>query len=497
MAVIPVIDPVTANNNLNDLDHLFVVMMENRSFDQMLGYRRTARPGGPIDPNIDGLTGAEGEFFGADAATRHFEPIFHEADTLFDEDPPHSRGATIRALQGFDDKQTFPGSRFADSFRSSLQGAKNTGEKDVDPLLARRVLGYYTEAEVPMTHHFAEHFTVCDRWFSSSAGSTWANRLFLYYGRSGDDEQPLIDNIDMWEGDDRREARGNDRDARNEALEELDLKGHAKRKERRDMRKEQRDERKEARAVEQEIHPRRRDYRQAISTPSVFDLMDAAGQSWGVYHDGMVPWKALLPHQHFGGKHGRVRRLSALNQDIRQGDLPKLVFLDPDHFGQNQNDDHTPIDAQNGQQFFKRIYDLLIEDPTLFGRSALVIIYDEHGGFYDHVDPRAVATGDAAPFEHYGVRVPAIVAGGRIPERAVSKIIFDHTSVMATALRAFAPEQLANAPLRVRNAKHLGYLMTAPQRSEFPPAPAVKRAARTATQKSDLFQTWMRLTGVA
>lgn len=495
MAIVPPISLAAANENLKDLDHLFVVMMENRSFDQMLGYRRVARPGGPVDANVDGLTGAEGEFFGAEALTRHFEPVFHETETLFDEDPPHFRRATIESLEGFQNKQQFPGSRFADRCRASLQGAKNAGEKHIDPLIARRVLGYYAEDEVPMMHHFAENFTICDRWFSSTSGSTWANRLFLYYGRSGDDEQPLIDNIDMREGDERRDARKDDRAERKETLDELDLKGHDKREARRDMRKDQRDERKEAREEKQETQPRRRDYRQAISTPSIFDLMDAAGQSWGVYHDGMVPWKMLLPHQHFGGKHGRVCKLSTLNQDIRQGDLPKLVFLDPD-FDLNPNDDHVPIDAVKGQRFLKRVYDLVTENAAVFKRSALVITWGEHGGFYDHVDPRNFPTGDAAPFEHYGVRVPAIVAGGRIPARGVSKLVFDHTSVMATALQAFASDQLPNAPERVRKAKHLGFLMTEPERPSFPAAPEVKRIAREATKKSDLFRTWMRMAGV-
>ena len=495
MAIIPPVSLATANENLKDLDHLFVVMMENRSFDQMLGYRRIARPAGILDADVDGLTGNEGEFLGTDASTRAFERVFHETDTLFDEDPPHFRKATIDSLAGFTDKTLFPGTRFADRCRASLQTAKDSGKNRIDPKIARRVLGYYAEEEVPMMHHFAENFTICDRWFSSTSGSTWANRLFLYYGCSGNDDQPLIDNIDMFEFDDRRNARQADREDRKEKLDDLDLKGHDKREERRDMRKSDRDERKDAREEKQETQPRRRDYRQAISTPSIFDLMDAAGQSWGVYHDGLVPWKMLLPHQHFGGKHGRVRKLSTLNQDIRQGDLPKLVFLDPD-FDLNPNDDHVPIDAVKGQRFLKRIYDLVTENAAVFKRSALVITWDEHVGFYDHVDPRNFPTGDVAPFEHYGVRVPAIVAGGRFPARAVSKLVFDHTSVMATALRAFAPGQLPKAPERVRNAKHLGFLMTEPERPSFPAAPEVKRIAREATKKSDLFRTWMRMTGV-
>jgi phospholipase C len=490
MAVIPPIDSTTAGNNLRDLDHLFVVMMENRSFDQMLGYRSVARSGGALDPNVDGIS-ADGEIFGIPGG---FLPAFHQPETLFDGDPPHSRRATLESLGPVDALRG--GTTFAEFFRNSLAGAQNAGDRHANPDLAKGVLGYHDEREVPIIHHLAEQFCVCDRWFSSSAGSTWANRLFLYYGRSGSDDQPLIDNLDLHEGDERRDARQDDREERKTAVAELDLEGRDKRQAGREMRRDQRDDRKVEREEKQETQPRRRDCRDAINTPSIFDVFEAADQAtWGVYHDGAIPWRALLPHQR-EGRHGRVRKLSTLDQDIRQGDIPKLVFLDPDFFGLNQNDDHAPADVTKGQRFLKRVYDLLTEKPDLFGRSALVVIWDEHGGFYDHVDPRRFPTGDLAPFEHYGVRVPALVAGGRIPARSVSKQVFDHTSVMATAVRAFAPSALASLPQRVRNAKHLGFLMTEPERSSFAPSPEVLRTPRNASRNNEQFRQWMSMVGM-
>jgi phospholipase C len=482
MAIIQPIDAVTAGNNLANLDHLFVVMMENRSFDQMLGYRSVARPGGALDPDVDGIS-ADGESFGEAKA---FIPVFHQPETLFDDDPPHTRGATIDTLGPADLLRG--GTAFANRYRASLAGARASGKRGVpEPDRAIGVLGYHDERELPMLHHLAEQFCVCDRWFSSSAGSTWANRLFLYYGRSGSDAVPLLDNVDEWEFDDRRKARQRDREDRKEAVADLD--GRDKRRERRELRQDQRDERK----VERDDEQVRREYFAEIKTPSIFDVFEDAEKSWGVYHDGTVPWRTLLPRQRVG-KHGRVRRLSTLNQDIRQGDLPKLVFLDPDFFGSNQNDDHTPIDVTRGQRFLKRVYDLLTEDADLFRRSALVVTWDEHGGFFDHVDPRRFPTVDVGTeFAHYGVRVPAVVAGGRIPLRSVSKQIFDHTSVMATAVRAFAPAALSSLPLRVREAKHLGFLMTGPERTTFAAAPEVPRTPRNASRDNEAFVRWMSL----
>ena len=302
MAVIPSIDAATADRNLAFLDHLFVVMMENRSFDQMLGYRSLARPGGALDPDVDGLRAftldlgkpgrgpagapradADGEQFGDPKA---FIPVFHQADTLFDDDPPHSRNATLHGLGEPDTLRG--GTLFADRFRRSLAGAQASGMRGVaDPATATAVLGYHDERELPIVHHLAEQFCICDRWFSSSAGSTWANRLFLYHGRSGSDDVPLVDNVDKWEFDDRRRARQSDREVRKEAVADLD--GREKRQERRQIRQDQRETRKDERKDEDDEELVRREYFDAIKTPSIFDVFEQAQKTWGVYHDGAIP----------------------------------------------------------------------------------------------------------------------------------------------------------------------------------------------------------------
>jgi phospholipase C len=96
-------------------------------------------------------------------------------------------------------------------------------------------------------------------------------------------------------------------------------------------------------------------------------------------------------------------------------------------------------------------------------KSLLVITYDEHGGFYDHVDPRPFTVADDRPaMRRYGVRVPALVVSPYV-ERGVSHVVYDHTSIIKTILLRFCsrPETAARSMgARVAATNHLGSLLT-------------------------------------
>lgn len=103
--------------------------------------------------------------------------------------------------------------------------------------------------------------------------------------------------------------------------------------------------------------------------------------------------------------------------------------------------------------------------------TLLIVTYDEHGGFFDHVTPPPLANGDGAAHATYGLRVPALFAGPRVrrqvlhePAQAAdgAQSHFDHTSIVKTILLAFAkdPEAaLAGLPRRVQRAPHLASLL--------------------------------------
>src|SRR5207247_6110256 len=95
-----------------------------------------------------------------------------------------------------------------------------------------------------------------------------------------------------------------------------------------------------------------------------------------------------------------------------QGDLPAVSWIDPNFVDVNlgpgaSDDDHPPSDLLAGQELVFRLFNAVVRSPV-WPKMLLVITYDEHGGFYDHVAPPA-AEDDDPGFRGYGPRVPAIV----------------------------------------------------------------------------------------
>jgi phospholipase C len=147
--------------NLEKIDHIVVLMLENRSFDHMLGYLSLEGARG----DVDGLR----EEFANDHDGRSY-PIHHLDSTAIAGDPDHS--ASSVGLQIGDGAMN----GFVTSFAGTLS---RRGVQEGDP---GRVMGYYNAADVPVYDHLARGFAVCDRWFSPVPGATWPNRLYAICG---------------------------------------------------------------------------------------------------------------------------------------------------------------------------------------------------------------------------------------------------------------------------------------------------------------------------
>ena len=125
------------------------------------------------------------------------------------------------------------------------------------------------------------------------------------------------------------------------------------------------------------------------------------------------------------------------------------------------NDDHPPSDIRKAQKLVAEVYNLLLESPV-WDKTMLVICYDEHGGFYDHVAPPE-AKDDFPHLTRYGVRVPAIVVSPWVAEQSVSHTVFDHTSLIKTILLRFCRRPDGSIPsisLRTDAATDLSCLLT-------------------------------------
>jgi phospholipase C len=149
---------------LQAIEHIVVVMLENRSFDHMLGY--LSLQDGRDD--IHGLReGMANQHDGVSC------PIHHLTHTHIPSpqwDPDHSAGAT--------DEQFNDGAMdgFAACFAAKLAQRR---VPDGDPGM---VMGYFNAHDLPVYDHFATQFCVCDAWHSSVPGATWPNRLYAVHG---------------------------------------------------------------------------------------------------------------------------------------------------------------------------------------------------------------------------------------------------------------------------------------------------------------------------
>src|SRR5947209_12729203 len=161
------------------IQHIVVVMMENRSFDQMLGY---LKQDGLAE--VDGLIG--NEFNPGPDGER--VPVFEwgENETVF-HPPQDQTGKILDPCHGKDcvREQLADGNsgfvkNFADT-RKDSHGNKVT----LPPEYNRLPMGYYSAQHLPTYDFLARHYCVCDAWHSAVPGDTWPNRLFAIAGREG------------------------------------------------------------------------------------------------------------------------------------------------------------------------------------------------------------------------------------------------------------------------------------------------------------------------
>jgi phospholipase C len=197
---------------------------------------------------------------------------------------------------------------------------------------------------------------------------------------------------------------------------------------------------------------------------TIFDRLNAAHVSWRDYFTDVPATGVIasIPLRH----PANMAPVAQFYADCAAGTLPKVSFVDSDigvasvvsdttlgqvnaPFAQTvsaQNEDEEgPADIALGENFVSRAVNAVLRSP-LWPRILLVWTYDEHGGYYDHVAPPAAIPPDAiAPklgpgdppggYDMYGVRVPSVVVSGHAKRHAVTSVVHDHTSILATIER--------------------------------------------------------------
>ena len=171
---------------------------------------------------------------------------------------------------------------------------------------------------------------------------------------------------------------------------------------------------------------------------SLFSQLSQKGIEWIVYAEGMTFEEKIFRHLHdIKGDH--FKDLDGFFADAKQNTLPAYVWLESTYGGPDATDEHPPADVQLGQHFVARVIGALMASPA-WAHSALFIMYDEPGGFYDHVPPPPACVPDdiepmlekrhvRARFDRLGMRTPFIVVSPFAKAHYVSHQVYSHSSV--------------------------------------------------------------------
>jgi len=418
---------LTEGEQLNRLDRhqsIVVVMMENRSYDHMLGDLMNARP-----RPTNAYDGAPNNIINAEVAGfLHGVPLVHTRDLRLGTAIPVSPRHNFDPVQF----QIGDGTEAGRSSGDMLGFARDLYHKSDSPQLACTIYG---EEELSVHYKLADEFLTCDRWFAAHPGPTFPNRFATLMGSI-----PKLDNF--------------------------------------------------------EIDDPRLGY---LKDQNIFDALSRARIDWRVFESDL---SLVRMFDRFRLNDRNVVPIDDKDDGLeatlrRSGLLPRVMFIEPNFADippfKTADDDHPPADLAHGQAFISRVCDLLW-DTNRFDEVLLVITYDEHGGFYDHVPPPGTPKSGLGPFPRLikngptwlGVRVPAFVVSPFVSAGSISRTIFDHTSILKTIL-VHNRDKLSNTVIlsfgeRVNRANDLSVLLDLPNPRQTP-VPFIRRTTNDKPRK--------------
>lgn len=369
--------------SIGNIKTIIIVMMENRSFDQVLGY--LSLDGKDVN-GISADSNWQQNFINLYDGKRYAINALPPSTQLIP-DPPHDRGPIAMQIS----------TPCADGGCPELGGfVASYASRNPPPADLSMVMGYYSAEALPVYDFFAKNFTVCDNWFAPLPTGTQPNRLMAMAGESS-----ISDNVSGF-------------------LPEQSL---------------------------------------------AYDWLTAHRASWCVYQSGgFFPFFSLMPRWlpeivtslalPLEGSAGRFRRYSRFRSDWASvGELPQVIFIEPEYTdGPHRwpNDDHAPTGVAPGQAFLADIYDT-ISASKRWDETLMIVTYDEHGGFFDHVGPLEISTEVAGyQFRTTGLRVPAFLICPYVAPGGVFSGCLDHTSILQFLADKFNPGGTYSAAVSAR-----------------------------------------------
>jgi phospholipase C len=381
-----------------------VLMLENRSFDHLFGYLKSS------NAKIAGLTGSESNQKDPNSPGSPPINVSRASTFVMTFDPAHEfydvQVQLYGPLSGTDPSLPPLANPARDPapmtgfIASACQAVDFSGDENL-------VMGCFQRDQLPVLSALADEFALFNFWHSSLPGPTWPNRFFIHAATSGAlTDSPTTTQI---------------------------LAGFS------------------------------------FEHDTIYERLSAGKRTWCIYHDGLPQTAGLsnLRDEFINPLTKNFQDMDDFFDDVDKGRLPDYTFIEPRYdTGGNYvagNSMHPLNDIRQGEALVKQVYEKLRNSARYWPETMLIITFDEHGGFYDHLSPpAAVPPGDQAKyanpdysfrFDLLGVRVPALVISpytakgtiiGDVANPNDPATIFDHASVLATVEKFFGLTPLTN-----------------------------------------------------
>lgn len=377
--------PAASNQLSQRIQHVVVLMLENRSFDHIFGYR----------PNVNGLKGNEFNLLDPTKPESDVNPAFYVSNgapypiLAGKNGPSHSLKGTNNQIfnnpTGPDAQHPAKNNGFAKNYYQELifsEKIPNPSNADV-----RVVMEAFAPVRLPSINALADAFCVCDNWYSEVPGPTQPNRLYMHAATSAGY------GYNVWS--------------------------------------------------------------RKFNVATIYNSLEDAGHTWATYDFDLNEVKTNFSR--INSNAPNFKQFAALKTDVKKNTLADYSFICPRYNNSKQghgNSQHAPEDARYGDNFIADVYEALRSNDAVWAKTLLVVLYDEHGGFYDHIIPpsknipnpdgiNSPAPGDTtsyAPkfkFDRLGLRVPVVLASPWIKAGKVDSTLYQHTSVLATLKKMF------------------------------------------------------------
>lgn len=385
---------------MENIEHLVVVMFENRSFDNLLGWLYDNEANPPKfnippqnPPTFNGLT--VDTYFNLIDPNSQKKVYAARPPTSWPSCPNPNQVPTPDPHETFEhvSAQIFGKQDPTPADQANMSGfLQDYATTDAGVASAEQIMQTHGPNEANVINDIARSFAVCDAWFASVPSQTWPNRGFVHTGSS----DGHVDN-DLYEW---------------------------------------------------------------YHIPTIFNVLHDQGRSVGIFSDAtikIIPSLTFWQLPYLGPFRDNIYDISnfAARCSVQPGasadlKLPTYSFVEPrftsEFLGLKQpNDYHPPHNICRGEQFLAELYGAIRSSPYR-DKIMFVILFDEHGGCYDHVPP----PGGAAPpipcplsrdgkfqYDRFGVRIPAIVVSsyvepGTVFRASLGEPPYDHTSILAT-----------------------------------------------------------------